>query len=513
MQYDLAIEDVSPIRRRLRFTVDAAVVRGELETAYKSLKNKAKIPGFRPGKAPRNVLEARFGRQVNSDVSSRLIEQAFRKASEGLDLAGQPALEEQGEVVSGAGLSFVIGVDVKPSLSLEGYTGLRVEFPTAEVRDADVDAQVNRTLQSQARIVEVTDDRPVQEGDRVLAALTLRDGDEVVADEPGTMILTSGERFYSGIESLLIGASRGETRTGTVTIGTSSLYEHLAGRTVQAEVTVSSLQALQVPALDDAFAAEQKFEGGVEGMRAAIRMRLQEQADEAGRNQARVSLLQTLVDANEFEVPQALVQEQFNALVEELKVRRAYGGQDPRSIRFSDAEVKDLSNRALFAAKASVILATIARQENLDVSDAELDARVAEIAEMRGQQVQAIRAYLQRENAFGVLKTRILEEKTLAWLLEASDLVPVAPSEGEAAAAEAPAPAAKAPKAAKAAKAAKVEDAPAEAPASVEAPAPAAVAWNKSMKKEELLEAAQQLGIEVNAKATKAQIIEALEKA
>lgn len=512
MQYDLAIEDVSPIRRRLRFTIAADSVRGELETAYKSLKNKARIPGFRPGKAPRNVLEARFGRQVNSDVSSRLIEQAFRKASVDLELAGQPALEEQGEVSSGNALTFVIAVDVKPSLQLEGYTGLRVEFPSAEVREVDVDGMVNRTLQAQARIVEVTEGRPVQAGDRVLAALTLRDGDEVLADEPGTMIMTSGERFYPGLESLLIGANKGETRSGTVTIAQGSLYEHLAGRTLQAEVTVSSMQAMQVPTLDDDFAREQKYEGGVEGMRAAFRMKLQEQADEAGRNQARVSLLQTLVDANTFEVPQSLVQEQFNALVEELKVRRAYSGQDPRSIRFSDAEVQDLSNRALFAAKASVILATIARQESIGVTDAELDARIAQIAEMRGQQVQAIRAYLQRENAFGVLKTRILEEKTLEWLLQASDLVPVAPSEGSATATPAPAPAAKAEKPAKGKAAAKASE-PVEAAPAAAAPAAAAAAWNKSMKKEELLEVAQGLGLDVNSKSTKAQIIEALERA
>lgn len=510
MQYDLTIEDVSPIRRRLRFTVGAELVKAELDSAYNSLKGRARLPGFRPGKAPRNVLEARFGKQVNSDVGARLMEQAFRQAATALDLAGQPAVEEQGEVRSGTGLSFVIGVDVKPAVTLEGYSGLRVEYPSAQVREADVDASVRRVLQGQARIAEVTEDRPVQAGDRVLASVKLTEGDAVLAEEAGTMVLTQGERFYPGLESLLIGLSKGGTASGQVTIGATSQYEHLKGKAVQAEVTVLGMQAVAVPDLDDSLAADLGYEGGAEGMRAALRMRLQEQVDEAARNQARVALLQQLVERNPFDVPSSMVEEQLGALVEELRVRRAYSGQDPRSVRFSDAEVADLRSRALFAARASVILAQVAKNEQIEVADGEIDARVAEIAKSRGQQVEAIRAYLQREQAFGVLRTRILEEKTLEWLLEASELVPTVPTEGGPTEAPAATPAPKASK--KAAKAAPPAEEPAAAAPAAEEPA-AAPSWNKGMKKEELLAIAQQLGLDVNAKSTKAQILEALEQA
>ncbi|MCK6506215.1 trigger factor [Myxococcota bacterium] len=513
MQYDLTIEDVSPIRRRLRFTVGAEQVKAELDSAYNSLKGRARLPGFRPGKAPRNVLEARFGKQVSSDVGARLMEQAFRQAAGALELAGQPAVEEQGEVRSGNVLTFVIGVDVKPAVSLDGYSGLRVEYPAAQVREADVDASVRRVLQGQARIAEVTEDRPVQAGDRVLAALKLTEGETVLADEAGTMVLTQGERFYPGLESLLIGLSKGGTASGQVSIGAASQFEHLKGKQVQAEVTVLGMQAVAVPELSDELAAELGYEGGAEGMRAALRMRLQEQVDEAARNQARVALLQQLVERNPFDVPGGMIDEQFQALVEELRVRRAYSGQDPRSVRFSDAEVADLRSRALFAARASVILAQVAKNEKIEVADGEVDARVAEIAKSRGQQVEAIRAYLQREQAFGVLRTRILEEKTLEWLLEASELVPTTPTEGGPT--EAPAAAEPAPKAAKASKkAAKAEPAAAEPAAAEPAAEPAAApSWNKGMKKEELLAVAQQLGLDVNAKSTKAQILEALDQA
>ena len=121
-----------------------------------------------------------------------------------------------------------------------------------------------------------------------------------------------------------------------------------------------------------------------------------------------------------------MVEEQLQALIEELRVRRAYDGTDPRSIKFSDSEIDDLRKRATFAAKASCILAAVSRQEKIDVGDADLDAKIAEIASMRGQAVEAIRGYLEREGAFDVLRDRILEEKTLEWLLENADLKEVA---------------------------------------------------------------------------------------
>lgn len=509
MQYDIQIEDVSPIRRRLSFTVPAERVNSELDLAYRSLKQRARLPGFRPGKAPRPVLEARFGGQVTSDVGNKLMQEAFSEAARSLELAGQPAVEELGELKAGQPLTFIIGVDVKPQVELAPYTGLDIEYVAASVGDADVDGALARIVQGQSRIAEVTEARPVQKGDRVLSAVKLTANGETVADEAGTMVLTEGERYYPGLEQLLIGLSKGEEKTGTVTIGAASQYEHLKGKEVEATVSVLGVQALAVPAMDDKLAEELGYEGGVDGMKAAVRMRLQEQVDEQSRTQARVALLQKLVDANSFDVPGSMVQEQLDALVEELKVRRAYSGQDPRSIRFSDAEMADLRSRALFAARAAVILATVAKKENIEVTQGDLNAKIEEIAQSRGQNANAIRAYLQREQAFGVLETRILEEKTLEWLLEQSDLKQVEAS--AAPAAEAAPAAAEEKKPAKKASAKKA--AAEEAPAAPAAEAAAAPAWNKSMKKEELLAVAQQLGLDVSAKSTKAQILEALEQA
>src|SRR5690349_14433314 len=150
MNYDLQIEDVSSIRRRLRFTLPGDVVRTELERAFHDLKNKVKLAGFRPGKVPRSVLEARFGRQVRNEVGARLIDRSYQSAAKDLDVAGQPAVEQRGEVEGGTEFTFTIGVDVKPSVEVQGYKGIQVKYPAASLSEDTVTAAVKRELARRA---------------------------------------------------------------------------------------------------------------------------------------------------------------------------------------------------------------------------------------------------------------------------------------------------------------------------------------------------------------------------
>src|SRR6185436_14858994 len=186
MSFDLKIEEASNIQRRLRFTLDGAQVAAELDRAYSNLGRSARIPGFRPGKIPRNVLEQRFSKSVQGEVSQRLISQGWQQAVGDLEVAGEPAIEEQSELRRGEPFSFTIAVEVKPSIEVKDYTGLEVRYPVGSLNDGDVERAVKRRLQSQVKIEEVTDDRPVAGTDLVITELTLtdKDGNEI-ASEPG----------------------------------------------------------------------------------------------------------------------------------------------------------------------------------------------------------------------------------------------------------------------------------------------------------------------------------------
>ena len=485
MQYEMNIEEISNIGRKLHFTVASNEVKVEMEKAYKDLMHKVRMPGFRPGKVPRKMIEARYGPQVKGEVSGKLIEAAYREAVRELPVAGRPEVVDQGDVRSDTELTFSIAVDFRPEIEVVGHKGVAVDMPVAKVSKADIDRAIGQRLAGQARIEEVTDARPVQSGDLVVTELTLTQSGNELVSEPGTMIHTVAERYYPGVEGLLIGLKTGEDKSGEVTIGAHAENEELRGETVLAKVKVINIQAHVVPELDDEVAKALEFESAKD-MKAKLKAQLAEFAENTGKNQARVGVLEKLVESNKFDVPQGMIEEQLNALVDELKMRQAYMGQDPRQLRFSDAEMADLRVRAEFAARASCVLDGVARQESIEVTDADLEEKIQEMADQRGQPVEAIKGYIEQENAKPMLTARIQEEKTLDWLLDNAKITKIDP----------PAPEAEA------------------APAAAESKATGGdVQWNKSMKKAELLAAAQEMGLSVTTKMTKPQIVEALENA
>lgn len=485
------IETVSSVQRRLQFVVPGDEVAKKLDAAFKKLGNRVRLPGFRPGKVPRKMLEQRYGAQLRSEVATDIINFEFQKAAPQVEFIGQPEVDSH-ELPASGDFRFAVTVQVKPAVEVKNYIGMKVNFPEVVVAESEVSEAVARRLAGQARLVDVNDGSAITRGNLVLAEI--KEGDATV--EAGTMVNTAGDKYYPGIEALLIGHAKGDTVSGSVTSA--------AGRTFDATITVLGVQAQKVPDLTDEIATQLGFEGGVEAMKVALRMELETKANEAARNQARINLLRTLVDSNPVEVPAALTERNLKLLIEELNIQAQYRGRDPRSIRYSESQLADLRTRAEFAAKAGVLLESIARSEGIRITDEDLERKYQEIADMRGQRVEAIKGYIQKDGAVGELKRHLLEERTLDHVLERSDLVTVvaevaAPAavveatpvvEPEPAKAEEAAPAEDAPKPKKSAKKAKAEAAPAaeEAPAAAEVVAEEPKAKKAPKKKKDAAE-------------------------
>ncbi len=427
------VESVGSFQKRITLTVPPERVSGELDKAYKQLARRVRLRGFRPGKAPRRVLEARFGAQVEADVAQELIQVGWRHALDNGDLqpVSQPNLSDSGSVKSKTGFSFTITVDVRPEVALEQYTGLDVAYPKVEVSTDEVDAAVTAKLEGEAKLEEVTG-RAVAQGDMALVELTVRDGDDEVAKEMGTMIRTDGDPYYPGIEALVIGAELNTEVEGEVSFAADARTEAVAGRSLPVSLKVLSIQSYTVPSLDDELAEKLGYEGGADGMRTAIEGQLREQRDVLARNQARANLLEELIKVNKFDVPTGMIEQSLQMLVEELKMQQAYRtGRDPRTIHFGDAQMADLRIRAEFAAKSALILEFVSGKEGVEATEADLEAKYQELADQRGQTVEAVKGWFTKDNAIDELKDRILEEKTLDWLLERANLVEPDPAKAD----------------------------------------------------------------------------------
>lgn len=407
------VEQVSPSQKRINFTIPQNEVATRVGDAFRKIMGRLQMPGFRKGKVPRRVVEERFGKQIRQDVASDLIEYNFRQAAQDVEYLGQPQVSPE-PLDEARDYTFSVLVQVRPEIEVTGYQGIAVDFPVAPVSDEQVEASIQAKIRSQSRLMDAEDGHQIEEGDMVLCKITEKSGDagsegdwKTLAE--GTMVNTKGEKYFPAVVPLLIGAVRGESREDV-------------GEASTTRVEVLGIQVSRTPELTDEVAAKAGYEGGVEGMRVAIRLDLESKANDAARNQARIQILQKVTGANEVEVPQAMVENHFNLLMEELRIQNIYRGRDARSLRLSEGQRADMQNRARFAAHASIILEAIARQEGMVVTDADLDAKYQEIADQRGQRVEAIRGYFQKENAVGELRKRLSEERTLDWLLEQADL-------------------------------------------------------------------------------------------
>lgn len=480
---EFKIEEVNAYRRHIHFSVEAELVTSSLSEAYNDLKKNARIQGFRKGHVPTRILKKRFWRGVHADVAQRLVQQGYEKVDvRELEVVSQPSIEGQlPELTEGSGFEFVIGVDVRPHVEVSNYKGIEVVYPTSEASEDEINANIDRQLAGKKRIVEVEDaDATVTDGDYALLELVLTDenGEEVI-NEPGTMFHMGNNKFYTGLEKHVAGMKAGESKSEEVTITEESNFEHLRNKTFSASITLKQIQRMSAPELSDELAVEMGYES-VEDMRTKIAADISSSKEENLKNQARVQILQNLVENNEFEVPQAMVEEQLRALMNELRMQQMYMGRNPDDVQFSEAQRRDLSTRAVFAAKAACLLGSVNDLEGLKVTDEDIEAKLEELAEAQGQTVEAIKQYINMEQASDMLSERVQEEKTLNWLLEQAVRL----------------------------------DAPKEAPETDATESETAEAAEVSMtsSKAELVEAAKALGLATSGK-NKAQLLEAIEAA
>lgn len=425
------VQNIGSYEKKILCSISAEMVKGEVDAYYRKLGKSVKMHGFRPGKAPRKVLEMRYGKQVEADVANDLIQKGYSQALDEHAIApvSRPKVDH-GQFTMSGDFNFVITVQVKPEIALEHFRGVDVVYPKVEVTADELDRLVKARLNNEKRLVAV-EDRAVVAGDRAMIAFTAMDGETQVVQELGTVLATTGETFYKGLETELIGLSIGDSKTAEVAFAADAGAEAIKGRTLTVNLTVNAIQAELIPELTDEVAEELGYEGGAEGMKMALSAKLLADREELARNQARANLLQKLIELNSFDVPPGLVDEQLEALLNELRLQEAYRGRDARTLRYSDAQMADLRARAQFAAKGGIILEWVAKSEKLEVTDEDIEAKYLSLSEERGQTVEAIRGWFVKENAVEDLRARMMEEKTLDWLLENANLVGDAPAVAE----------------------------------------------------------------------------------
>ncbi len=395
--------DKNAVKFMMEFTAE------EFEQAqiqvYQQAKNQFEIPGFRKGKAPRSIIEKHYGEGVFfEDAIDALFRQSYGTALADLDLEviDSPAAEFS-KIAKGEGFTVTITVECFPIVEVKDYKGVEIEKVEQEVKEEDVENELKAVQKRNARMILV--ERPAQEGDTVLFDYAGFVGDEQF--EGGTaerqeLVLGSG-MFIPGFEEQLVGATPGEKRDVKVTFPEEYHAEELAGKEAVFHCLVHEIKEEQLPELDDEFAKDVSEYDTLEELKQANRERLESYAKMSAENQMKDAAIAKVVDANEVDVPAAMVEDEINRMIGELNQQLRYQGltieQYIQLTGKSMAEFREeVRPEAEKAVKTRIILMGVVDAEKLEVSAEEIEDELNKMAAQYQMTADKIKEMIGIEN-------------------------------------------------------------------------------------------------------------------
>ncbi len=398
---------ISRDKNAVKFTMEFTAE--EFEQAqiqvYQQAKNQFEIPGFRKGKAPRSIIEKHYGEGVFfEDAIDALFRQSYGNALADLDLEviDSPAAEFS-KIAKGEGFTVTITVECFPIVEVKDYKGVEVEKVEQEVKEEDVENELKAVQKRNARMILV--ERPAQEGDTVLFDYAGFVGDEQF--EGGTaerqeLVLGSG-MFIPGFEEQLVGATPGEKRDVKVTFPEEYHAENLAGKEAVFHCLVHEIKEEQLPELDDEFAKDVSEYDTLEELKQANRERLESYAKMSAENQMKDAAIAKVVDANEVDVPAAMVEDEINRMIGELNQQLRYQGLTiDQYIQFTGKSMaefrEEIRPEAEKAVKTRIILMGIVDAEKIEVSAEELEDEINKMAAQYQMTAEQIKEMIGVEN-------------------------------------------------------------------------------------------------------------------
>jgi trigger factor len=414
------VEDISSVKKKINIEVEPESVSKEMDKALADTAKKAKIPGFRPGKAPKAVVEKHYGEEVRSEVMQRLISESYLHALEEhkLNPVEMPAIENVSLLAKGSPLSFTATVEVRPKIELGTYDGIEVKEQEITVSDEELNQTIDRLREMYANL-EVVEGRPLEKNDTAVIDFEgFRDGKSIEGAKASDYMLGLGSNtLIPGFEDQLAGMNKGETREIKLTFPEDYNNKDLAGKEATFKVTLKEIKKKVLPELNDDFAKDIGQDKSVAELKEGIKKDIDIRKRNEQTSAQREALLSKLVDSHTFDVPPGMVERELMSMARSYATRMARRGMDMKSI---DIEKFRQENRAMAEkrVKGTLLLDEIAVKEKLDVTDQEVTSALTVMARSSNQSLDAVRKYYEsQEGGLDNLRASLIEEKTLSLLL------------------------------------------------------------------------------------------------
>jgi len=415
-------------KREIELEIPAENVQKATEKVARDIARVARIPGFRPGKAPVTLIRRRFADDIQGEVVQSLVPEYLEKALDEKKMVPvtRPSVDKV-EFKEGEPLKFRAVFEVLPEFELGEYKNLEVQIEAVDVGDAQVDKALEELRERAATFVPV-EGREIKDGDYALIKLIgtpVGGGDPVQAD--GILCHIGAEETLGSFTENLRGASTGQTKRFRSEYPKDYPDAKLAGKTYDYAVEVLGIKEKKLPDLNDEFAKDAaggKDQGGeasgaqtLAELRQRIRMNLEAAKGQREAAEAREKILEQLVKRHDFPVPEALIENQLDVRLERVVRSLVAQGVDPRAVDVDWVSLRRRQHdRAVDDVKAELLLDRIATAENIEATDEDVEKEITAVAARSGESATALRARLTKQGALDRMKSKLRSDKTIEWL-------------------------------------------------------------------------------------------------
>jgi len=407
----VSVETGEGLERRMRIDLPFERIQGEVDKRLQQLARSARLPGFRPGKVPINLLRQRYGEQVQQEVFGELVQTSFSEAvaKEALRPAGMPRIEPDIDHAEKR-YGYTAVFEVLPQFELAPLSGKVLKRPVAQVTDADLEAMLER-LRTQRKSWQPAQ-RPAQSGDRLTVAYTgTIDGEAFEGGSSASSQLELGSgRMIPGFEDGLIGARAGETRSLDISFPEGYHAAPLAGKPVRFEVTVNAVDEPVLPEVDADFARSFGVEDGdVERFRSDVRANMERELKQRIKARTKEAVMDVLVAENAVDIPAVLVSEEVRSLKEQMRQNLGGGRMELPDNLFEDSARRRVA--------LGLIIAEIVKKNGIVANAASVREAVEEMASTYEQPQEVVDYYYADRKRLAPVESLVLEERVVDWVL------------------------------------------------------------------------------------------------
>ena len=396
------VEKLENNMAKLTIEVSAEELEKALDSAYQRQKNKISIPGFRKGKVPRAMIEKMYGAGIfYEDAANELMQQTYPSAIDesGIDIVSRPTVDVV-QIEKGQPFIYTAEVAVKPEVTLGKYMGVTVTKIDTSVTEEEVDAALEREQNNNARTVSVTE-RPVAEGDT--AVIDFEGFVDGVAFDGGKgenhPLEIGSHTFIDNFEEQLVGKNVGDEVDVNVTFPEQYQAADLAGKPALFKVKINEIKTKELPELDDEFAQDVSEFDTLAEYRESLKKNLETQKQNEAKKTKEDEAIQKIIDKSKMDIPEAMIETQCETMINEFAQRIAQSGLSMEQyLQFSGMTVDGLKEQvrpeALSRIQSSLVLEQIAKEENIEVSDEEVDAEIEKMAANSGMEADKLKEYM-----------------------------------------------------------------------------------------------------------------------